>query len=62
MAMPGRTFGSGLYRYGFNGHENDNEINGTGNHLSFGDYGYDPRLGRRWNIDPLASKYPGFSP
>jgi len=25
----------------------DNEIAGSGNHLSFGDYGYSPRLGRR---------------
>ena len=41
------------YRYGFNGHERDDEIKGSGNHLSFGDQGYDPRLGRRWNIDPV---------
>ena len=34
----------------------DNEIKGTGNHISFGDYGYDTRLGRRWNIDPLWKK------
>ena len=50
----------GVYRYGFNGHENDDEIKGTGNHLSFGDYGYDPRLGRRWNLDPVEQV--GISP
>lgn len=50
------------YRFGFNGHENDNEVKGTGNHLSFGDYGYDTRLGRRWNIDPKTKKFPDVSP
>ena len=53
---------SGIYRFGFQNWEKDDEIKGIGNHLSFGDYGYDPRLGRRWNIDPLASKYPDLSP
>jgi RHS repeat-associated protein len=52
----------GEYSYGFQNWEKDDEIKGSGNHLSFGDYGYDPRLGRRWNIDPLASKYPDLSP
>ncbi|MDR1730048.1 MAG: LysM peptidoglycan-binding domain-containing protein [Prevotellaceae bacterium] len=52
MTMPGRSL-SGDYRYGFGGHEKDNEVSGDGNHLSFGDYGYDPRLGRRWNMDPI---------
>jgi hypothetical protein len=61
--MPGRNYINGSsYRYGFNGHEKDDEIKGSGNHLSFGDYGYDPRLVRRWNVDPLASKYPHQSP
>ena len=41
------------YRYGFNGHEKDDEIKGEENHLSFGDYGYDSRIGRRWNTDPI---------
>ena len=44
---------SGGYRYGFGGHEKDNEVKGDGNHISFGDYGYDTRLGRRWNLDPI---------
>src|SRR5690554_6897122 len=46
------------YRYGFQGQEMDDEVKGEGNHLSFGDYGYDTRLGRRWNIDPLISQFP----
>jgi hypothetical protein len=50
------------YRYGFGGHEKDNEVSGEGNHLAFGDYGYDTRLGRRWNVDPKFNKIPNWSP
>ncbi len=50
------------YRYGFGGHEKDNEVSGEGNHLAFGDYGYDTRLGKRWNVDPKFNKIPGWSP
>jgi hypothetical protein len=49
------------YRYGYGNHEKDNEIAGEGNHLSFGDYGYDTRIGRRWNVEPLIKKYPSLS-
>jgi len=52
---------SGGYRYGFGGHEKDNEVSGEGNHLAFGDYGLDIRLGRRWNVEPLIKKYPNLS-
>ncbi|MFN9319754.1 MAG: hypothetical protein ACK58Q_04150 [Chitinophagales bacterium] len=65
MPMPNRTYSlssGSKYRFGFGGHENDDEILGDGNHLSFADFGYDPRIGRRWNVDPLASKYPMMSP
>ena len=44
------------YGFGYGGHEKDDEIKGTGNHISFGDYGYDPRTGRRWNIDPIEQE------
>jgi RHS repeat-associated protein len=50
------------YRFSFNGHEKDDEVVGSGNHLSFGDYGYDPRLARRWNNDPLSAQFPWQSP
>lgn len=65
MPMPNRTYSlssSSKYRFGFGGHENDDEVKGSGNHLSFGDYGYDPRIGRRFNVDPLSEKFPDFSP
>lgn len=54
MLQPGRkyTFGS-LYRYGFNGKENDNEVKGEGNLQDYGMRIYDPRLGRFLSVDPL---------
>ena len=62
MTMPGRIYKSDDYNYGFGGHEKDDEVKGSGNHLSFGDYGYDTRLGKRWKIDPMASKMPAWTP
>jgi len=53
MQMPGRSFSSENYRYGFGGHEKDDEISGNGNWYSFGDYGYMPRIGRRPSPDPV---------
>jgi RHS repeat-associated protein len=53
MLIKSLSQNSETYRWGFQGHEQDNEIKGTGNHLSFGNYGYDTRLGRRWNLDPV---------
>lgn len=34
--------------------EKDDEVKGSGNWLQFGDFGYDPRTGRRNNIDPVV--------
>jgi RHS repeat-associated protein len=58
-----------LYRYGFNGKENDNEVklDASGNPIpgSQQDYGmriYDPRLGRFLSTDPIATKYPELTP
>jgi RHS repeat-associated protein len=53
MQMPGRSFSSGSYRYGFNSQEQDNEIYGNGNSYTAEFWQYDPRLGRRWNVDPV---------
>lgn len=57
---PGRTYAAasvGNYRYGFNGQEGDKEINGTGNAYTAEFWEYDPRVGRRWNIDPVVKTY-----
>ena len=62
MLMPERTFDSNDYRFGFNGHEKDNEVKGEGNWYTFGDYGYDPRIVQRPSPDPKAHEYPSQSP
>lgn len=43
------------YRYGFNGQRKDNEIYGEGNSYTAEFWQYDPRLGRRWNLDPKSN-------
>ncbi|MEE9371693.1 MAG: hypothetical protein V3V00_01430 [Saprospiraceae bacterium] len=48
----------GAYRYGFQGQEQDNEIKGNGNSVNFKYRMHDPRLGRFFAVDPLASSYP----
>ncbi|MBA3899878.1 MAG: hypothetical protein H0X62_06650, partial [Bacteroidetes bacterium] len=59
MPMPGRGQ-SGNYRYAFNGQEKDDEVSGNGNSYTAEYWQYDPRLGRRWNVDPVI--YPWQSP
>ncbi len=61
MLQPGRNANSPQYRYGFNGMEKDDEMKGSGNSYDFGAKIYDSRLGRWMSVDPLASKYPGWS-
>lgn len=60
--MPGRSFSANLYRYGFQGQEKDDEIKGNGNSVNFKFRMYDPRLGRFFSVDPLASRYVWNSP
>jgi len=63
MLMPGRQYGAGnAYRFGFNGKENDNEVNGLGNEQDYGKRIYDPRLGRFLSVDPLSAKFPELTP
>jgi RHS repeat-associated protein len=52
------TFTTNGYRYGFNGQEKDDEINGKGNSIVFNYRIHDPRLGRFLSVDPLAPEYP----
>ncbi|MBL7807377.1 MAG: RHS repeat protein [Saprospiraceae bacterium] len=56
MGMPGRIEG-GNGRFGFNGQESDDEILGKSNSYSAEYWQYDSRLGRRWNIDPVAKEW-----
>lgn len=62
MLMPSRKYSiaNTNYRYGFNGKENDNDIESGAQ-----DYGmriYDGRLGRFLSIDPLTKSYPWLTP
>ena len=51
--MPGRNYvGANSYRYGMNGQEMDNEVDGQGNTMTAEYWEYDGRIGRRWNMDP----------
>ena len=60
--MPGRTFNSTSYRYGFNGKEKDDEVKGSGNSYDFGDRIYDPRIGRWLSIDKRFKDYVPYTP
>ncbi len=61
--MPGRKYSAGsVYRYGFNGKENDNELKGEGNQQDYGMRIYDPRLGKFLSVDPLTKEYPELTP
>jgi hypothetical protein len=55
----------GVYRYGMNTQEKDNEIYGEGNSYTAEYWQYDARLGRRWNVDPKpnpsTSTYAAFA-
>ncbi|MEO6302500.1 MAG: RHS repeat-associated core domain-containing protein, partial [Bacteroidia bacterium] len=50
------------YRYGFNGQEKDDEIEGKGNSYDFGDRIYDARICRWLSLDPMMKKYAGLTP
>ena len=59
MPMPGRQGNNGSqYRYGFQGQEGDNEVAGQGNSWNYKFRMHDPRLGRFFTVDPLASFFP----
>ncbi len=62
MTMPGRSYNSSDYRFGFQGQEKDDEIKGEGNSLNYKYRMHDPRLGRFFAVDPLAAEYPYNSP
>ncbi|MFY0254662.1 hypothetical protein ACDQ55_11985 [Chitinophaga sp. 30R24] len=65
MGLIGRGFNGGGYRYGFNGQEKSDEIKGEGNSYTAQFWEYDPKIGRRWNLDPKPttgiSEYSAFN-
>jgi RHS repeat-associated protein len=62
MTMPGRSYISESYRYGYGSHEKIDEVSGSGNTVDMGDRWLDTRLGRTPKMDAHAAKYPAMSP
>lgn len=63
MLLKGRTWELGIgYRYGFNGKEQTDEIDGNGNIYDYGFRIYNSRLGRFLSKDPLTKSFPWFTP
>ena len=56
------TADSGVYRFGFNGQEKDNERSGLGNGYTTEFRQYDSRLGRWFSLDPAMTRFPWQSP
>jgi RHS repeat-associated protein len=50
------------YRYSFQGQEKDDEIKGKNNSVNYKYRMHDPRVGRFFAVDPLATTYPFNSP
>jgi hypothetical protein len=57
MIQPERTWESDKYRYGFQAQEKVDEVKGSGNHYTSTYWEMDPRLGRRWNLDPVVKPW-----
>ena len=58
MLLPKRHGAVDSYRYGFQGQEKDDEINGVeGSSYTADFWQYDSRLGRRWNPDPIVKAH-----
>lgn len=57
QALPGRNFNSGDYSRGFQGQLKVDEVSGSGNHYTAEYWEYDPRLGKRWNPDPVEKTH-----
>jgi RHS repeat-associated protein len=63
MIMPGRSFTSESYRYGFNGKEKDPEgMGGGGSTYDYGFRIYNPQLAKFLSVDPLFQSFPWFTP
>jgi RHS repeat-associated protein len=48
--------------YSFQAQEHDDEVKGDGNSVNYKYRMHDPRLGRFFAVDPMASSYPFYSP
>jgi RHS repeat-associated protein len=54
---------AGIYRYGFNGKEKDEEgMGGGGSTYDYGFRIYNPQIGKFLSVDPLTKSYPWYTP
>jgi RHS repeat-associated protein len=61
--MPGRSYNSKEYRYGYNGKELDKEgMGGGGSTYDYGFRIYNPQIAKFLSVDPLSPQYPFYSP
>ena len=58
--MPGRTYSTEKYQYGFNGKRADSFLNKS--YYDFGERIYDSRVGRFLSTDPYSTNFPQWSP
>ena len=49
-----RTVESAFFRTGFQGQERDDEVGGNGNHYTAEYWEFNPRIGKRWDRDPVV--------
>jgi RHS repeat-associated protein len=59
MDMPGRSFLSENYRFGYNGKEKDIDFN---NIYDYGYRNYDSRIGRFFRVDPIGHEFSMLTP
>ena len=52
MLEPGRYWEGSIYRFGYNGMEQDDEVKGEGKSYTTMFRSYDPRISRWWSLDP----------
>jgi RHS repeat-associated protein len=62
MLQPNNSYMAGDYRFGFNGMEKEDELNGAGHSYTTHYRQYEARLGRWWSIDPESKNLPEQSP
>jgi RHS repeat-associated protein len=61
MLINERTFSATAYRFGFQGQEKYDEVNGDYNSPAFEMRIYNPRLDRFLSIDPFSKEFPFYS-
>jgi len=63
LNMPGRSFSTSSYAYGFNGkRKDDNGEWGANTHYDYGFRIYNPAIAKFLSVDPLTAEYPWYTP